>query len=86
MPSALPDGDPAPADGVLPAQALDGLTAALSGGQVQAAADGAQQAATTAQGPSVGQQAFDLVHQVGTSSVVDALNRRPEMRSIEIEK
>jgi EmrB/QacA subfamily drug resistance transporter len=60
--------------GKVPAQALDGLTAALSGGQVQAAAEGAQQAATTVQGPSVGQQAFDLVHQVGTSSVVDALN------------
>jgi putative oxygen-independent coproporphyrinogen III oxidase len=27
VPSALPDGDPAPADGVLPAQALDGLGA-----------------------------------------------------------
>ncbi|MGI8522734.1 MAG: MFS transporter [Nocardioides sp.] len=60
--------------GKVPAQALDGLTAALSGGQVQAAATGAQQAATTAQGPTVGQQAFDLVHQVGTSAVVDALN------------
>jgi EmrB/QacA subfamily drug resistance transporter len=60
--------------GKVPAQALDGLTAALSGGQVQAAAGGAQQAATAAQGPSVGQQAFDLVQQVGTSAVVDALN------------
>jgi len=60
--------------GKVPPQAVDGLTAALSGGQVQAAATGAQQAATTAQGPSVGQQAFDLVHQVGTSAVVDALN------------
>jgi EmrB/QacA subfamily drug resistance transporter len=60
--------------GKVPPQALDGLTAALSGGQVQAAAHGAQQAATQAQGPSVGQQAFDLVHQVGTSAVVDALN------------
>ena len=27
-----------------------------------------------AQGPAVGQQAYDLVHQVGTSGVVDALN------------
>ena len=35
---------------------------------------GAQKAATAAQGPSVGQQAYDLVHQVGTSAVVDALN------------
>jgi EmrB/QacA subfamily drug resistance transporter len=60
--------------GKVPTQALDGLTAALSGGQVQAAAQGAQQAATTTQGPGVGQQAFDLVQQVGTSSVVDALN------------
>ncbi len=60
--------------GKVPAQALDGLTAALSGGQVEAAAQGAQQAATAAQGPSVGQQAFDLVHQVGTSAVVDSLN------------
>jgi EmrB/QacA subfamily drug resistance transporter len=60
--------------GKVPAQAVDGLTAALSGGQVHAAAVGAQQAATTAQGASVGQQAFDLVQQVGTSAVVDALN------------
>jgi EmrB/QacA subfamily drug resistance transporter len=60
--------------GKVPAQALDGLTAALSGGQVHAAATGAQQAATAAKGPSVGQQAFDLVQQVGTSAVVDALN------------
>jgi EmrB/QacA subfamily drug resistance transporter len=60
--------------GKVPAQAVDGLTAALSGGQVQAAATGAQQAATAAQGPGVGQQAHDLVLQVGTSGVVDALN------------
>jgi EmrB/QacA subfamily drug resistance transporter len=60
--------------GKVPAQALDGLTAALSGGQVSAAATGAQKAATAAQGPKVGQQAYDLVHQVGTSAVVDALN------------
>jgi len=61
-------------DGKVPPQAVDGLTAALSGGQVHAAATGAQQAATAAQGPGVGQQAFDLVNQVGTSAVVDALN------------
>jgi EmrB/QacA subfamily drug resistance transporter len=60
--------------GKVPPQALDGLTAALSGGQVQPAAAGAQQAATAGQGPGAGQQAFDLVHQVGTSAVVDALN------------
>ncbi len=60
--------------GKVPAQALDGLTAALSGGQVQQAATGAQQAATASQGPKVGQQAHDLVQQVGTSGVVDALN------------
>src|SRR3954471_20159235 len=60
--------------GKVPPQALDGLTAALSGGQVQPAAAGAQQAAAAGQGPAAGQQAFDLVHQVGTSAVVDALN------------
>jgi EmrB/QacA subfamily drug resistance transporter len=60
--------------GKVPPQAVDGLTAALSGGQVDSAARGAQQAATQAQGPSVGQQAYDLVHQVGTSAVVHALN------------
>jgi EmrB/QacA subfamily drug resistance transporter len=60
--------------GKVPAQAVDGLTGALSGGQVREAAAGAQQAATTAQGPTVGQQAHDLVQQVGTSAVVDALN------------
>jgi EmrB/QacA subfamily drug resistance transporter len=60
--------------GKVPPQAVDGLTAALSGGQVQSGAEGAQQAATQAQGPSVGQQAYDLVHQVGTSAVVDSLN------------
>jgi len=61
-------------NGKVPPQAVDGLTAALAGGQVQSAAQGAQQAATQAQGPSVGQQAYDLVHQVGTSAVVDSLN------------
>jgi len=60
--------------GKVPPAAVDGLTAALSGGQVQAAAEGAQQAATAAAGPGVGQQAFDLVAGVGTSTVVDALN------------
>jgi EmrB/QacA subfamily drug resistance transporter len=60
--------------GKVPPGAVDGLTAALSGGQVREAAQGAQQAATAAQGPAVGQQAHDLVLQVGTSGVVDALN------------
>jgi len=60
--------------GKMPASAVDGLTAALSGGQVQAAAAGAQKAAAHAAGPKVGQQAFDLVERVGTSTVVDALN------------
>jgi EmrB/QacA subfamily drug resistance transporter len=60
--------------GKVPGPAVDGLTAALSGGQVREAALGAQQAATAAQGPSAGQQAYDLVHRVGTSGVVDALN------------
>lgn len=55
-------------------QALDGLTAALSGGQVSAAAEAAQKAATESGGASAGQQAFDLVTSVGTSAVVDALN------------
>jgi hypothetical protein len=58
----------------MPVSAVDGLTAALSGGQVQAAAAGAQKAATHAAGPKVGQQAFHLVERVGTSTVVDALN------------
>ena len=58
----------------VPPQALDGLTEALSGGQVQPAAQGAQAAATQHGGPSAGQQAYDLVHSVGTSAVVDALN------------
>ena len=60
--------------GNVPSPALDGLTAALSGGQVNAAAQAAQQAATSAAGPSAGQRAFDLVNNAGTSAVVDALN------------
>src|SRR4051812_2156609 len=68
--------------GKVPPQAVDGLTAALSGGQVQPAAAGAQQAATPAQGPNVGQQAFDLVQQVGTSAVVDALNHITETAAV----
>ncbi|NUR05820.1 MAG: MFS transporter [Nocardioidaceae bacterium] len=58
----------------VPPGALDGLSAALSGGQVQAAAEGAQKAAAANAGQGVGQQAFDLVHRVGTSAVVDSLN------------
>ncbi len=58
----------------VPPQALDGLTAALSGGQVDPAARAAQAAATQQGGASAGQQAYDLIHQVGTSAVVDALN------------
>ncbi len=58
----------------VPPQALDGLTAALSGGQVEPAAKAAQAAATQQGGASAGQQAYDLIHQVGTSAVVDALN------------
>jgi EmrB/QacA subfamily drug resistance transporter len=58
----------------VPAQALDGLTAALSGGQVQPAAQAAQQAASAHGGATAGQQAYTLVSQVGTSGVVDALN------------
>lgn len=60
--------------GKVPDQALDGLTAALSGGQVNAAASAAQQGAQQSGGASAGQQAFDLVTRVGTSGVVDALN------------
>ncbi|MEQ4522755.1 MFS transporter [Nocardioides kribbensis] len=61
--------------GQVPDQALPGLVAALSGGQVQAAAEGAQAAAASgAGGASAGQQAYDLVNGVGTSAVVDALN------------
>ena len=58
----------------VPPRALDGLTAALSGGQVEPAARAAQQAATAQGGPTAGQQAYDLVHQVGTSGVVTSLN------------
>ena len=61
-----------------PSAALDGLTEALSGGQVHAAAQGAQQAATAAGGQSAGQQAFDLVTQVGTSR-----RRRPQPRHLD---
>ena len=64
---------PALADKV-PARAHEGLTAALSGGQVHAAAEGAQKAAAAGGGAGAGQQAFDLVNRVGTSGVVDALN------------
>jgi hypothetical protein len=60
--------------GKVPASALDGLTGALSGGQVQAAAEGAQKAAQASGGQGAGKQAFDLVNGVGTSAVVDALN------------
>jgi EmrB/QacA subfamily drug resistance transporter len=58
----------------VPPQALDGLTAALSGGQVQPAAQAASAAAAQNGGASAGQQAHDLIVQVGTSGVVDALN------------
>jgi EmrB/QacA subfamily drug resistance transporter len=61
-------------EGKMPPSAVNGLADALSGGQVRAAATGAQQAATSARGSQVGQQAFDLVNRVGTSAVVDALN------------
>jgi EmrB/QacA subfamily drug resistance transporter len=58
----------------VPPRALEGLTAALSGGQVEPAARAAQRAATAQGGPSAGGRAYDLVHQVGTSAVVDSLN------------
>ena len=58
----------------MPSAALEPLTGALSGGQVHAAAQGAQQAASASGGQSAGQQAFDLVNNAGTSAVVDSLN------------
>ncbi len=58
----------------VPPQALDGLTAALSGGQVDPAARAAQAAATQQGGASAGQQAYDTIHSIGTAAVVDALN------------
>lgn len=60
--------------GKVPGSALEGLTAALSGGQVNAAAEGAQKAAAAAGGSTAGSQAFDLINRIGTSAVVDALN------------
>jgi EmrB/QacA subfamily drug resistance transporter len=60
--------------GKVPSAALEPLTGALSGGQVHAAATGAQKAATAAGGQGAGQHAYDLVNRVGTSAVVDALN------------
>jgi EmrB/QacA subfamily drug resistance transporter len=60
--------------GHVPPAALNGLTAALSGGQVVPAAQAAQKAAAAQGGPSAGQQAYDLVHSVGTSGVVSSLN------------
>jgi EmrB/QacA subfamily drug resistance transporter len=62
------------AAGHVPAQALDGLTAAISGGQVEPASRAAQQAAAAHGGSSAGQQAYEFVHRVGTSGVVDSLN------------
>ncbi|RYU11833.1 MFS transporter [Nocardioides iriomotensis] len=58
----------------VPPAALEGLTAALTNAQVVAASEGARQAATQQGGAAAGAQAFDLVHTVGTSAVVDALN------------
>jgi Na+/melibiose symporter-like transporter len=60
--------------GKVPPAAADGLTAALSGGQVHAAAEAAQKGATAGGGQQAGQQAFDFVTRIGTSAVVDALN------------
>jgi EmrB/QacA subfamily drug resistance transporter len=50
------------------------LTGALSNGQVQVAAQAAQDQAAQQGGDAAGSAAFDLVHRVGTSAVVDALN------------
>ena len=56
-------------EGKVPASAVDGLTEAVSGGQVRPAA----QAAASAAGDQ-GAQAHALVLQAGTSGVVEALN------------
>lgn len=53
--------------GAVPGPALEPLVAALSGGQVNAAADAA--------GAQGGQRVADLVTRVGTSGVVDALDQ-----------
>ena len=60
--------------GKVPDQALSGLLAALSGGQVNAAATGARAGAEQGGGATAGRSAYELVTRVGTSSVVDALN------------
>jgi EmrB/QacA subfamily drug resistance transporter len=60
--------------GKVPGAALHRLTGALSGGQVEGAAEGARKAASASGGDAAGKQAYDLVHRVGTSGVVDALN------------
>ncbi|ANH37829.1 Multidrug resistance protein stp [Nocardioides dokdonensis FR1436] len=60
--------------GKVPDQALMGLQGALSGGQVERAADAARQGAEQSGGGTAGQQAYDLVTSVGTSAVVEALN------------
>ncbi|GAB3652183.1 MFS transporter [Nocardioides korecus] len=60
--------------GKVPDQALTGLLAALSGGQVNAAAAGAKAGAEQGGGTAAGRSAYELVTRVGTSSVVDALN------------
>ncbi len=58
----------------VPAAALDPLTAALSGGQVQIAARAAGEQAAQSGGAQAGSRAQALVEQVGTAAVVDALN------------
>ncbi len=60
--------------GKVPAAALDPLTAALSGGQVQIAARAAGEQAAQSGGAQAGARAQALVEQVGTAAVVDALN------------
>ncbi|WP_197029085.1 MFS transporter [Blastococcus sp. URHD0036] len=60
--------------GQVPGDAVGGLTAALSNGQVQAAAERAQETAVGQGGDGAGTAAYDLITDVGTSAVVDALN------------
>ncbi|MGY1813270.1 MFS transporter [Blastococcus sp. SYSU D00820] len=60
--------------GQVPSEALGGLTAALSNGQVRAAAEAAQANAAQQGGEQAGAAAYGLIDSVGTQAVVDALN------------
>lgn len=60
--------------GEVPASAVEPLAAALSGGQVQRAAEVAGAQAAQTGGAQAGSRAQQLVESIGTSAVVDALN------------